>query len=170
MVQRKVETGRWKNEKVIAERLHRWWDRWKMKKFFDVEYAEGTFSFSRNDAKIKEWENLDSSYVIASTVDKSQYNTTEVRERYKSLKWVEFAFRSLKTDDLFVRPVRHWNPKRVRGHVFVSMLSYMIIWEARRGLAKFLERDNENFCLVGSLKGAWNKLNKITIGHNQDPR
>lgn len=164
MIQRNVQTGRWKKEKVIAERLHRWWDRWKMKKFFDVEYGEGAFSFSRNDDKIKDWENLDGSYALTSTVDQTEYDTAQIRERYKSLKWVEFAFRSLKTDDLFVRPVRHWNPERVRGHVFVSMLSYMIVWEARHRLAKFLERDEENFCQAGSLKGLWNKLNNITIG------
>ena len=164
MVKRNVDAGRWKKEKVIAERLHRWWNRWKMKKFFDVDYGEGHFSFSRDDDKIKEWESLDGSYVIASTVDQTEYDTAQIRERYKSLKWVEFAFRSLKTDDLFVRPIRHWNPDRVCGHVFVSMLSYMIIWQARRGFSEFLTRDDENLCEGGSLKQLWTKLNKITIG------
>ena len=44
------------------------------------------------------------------------------------------------------------------------MLSYMILWKARRAFAEFLERDKENYCEAGSLKGIWSKLNKITIG------
>ena len=163
MIKRNVDNGRWKKPKVIAERLHRWWDRWKMKKFFEVDYSETSFSFSRDESKIQEWENLDGSYVIASTVDQNQYDSPQIRDRYKSLKWVEFAFRSMKTEDLFVRPIRHWPPNRVRGHVFVSMLSYMIIWKARRAFAEFLERDDDNLCEAGSLKGIWNKLNKINI-------
>jgi len=37
---------------------------------------------------------------------------------------VERAFRSLKTVDLQVRPIFHWNAGRVRAHVFLCMLAY----------------------------------------------
>ena len=43
---------------------------------------------------------------------------------YKSLAKVERAFRSLKSIDLHIRPIRHWNDDRIRAHVFLCMLAY----------------------------------------------
>jgi transposase len=40
---------------------------------------------------------------------------------YKSLAAVERAFRSLKTVDLYVRPIGHRLAERVRAHVFLCM-------------------------------------------------
>jgi transposase len=49
---------------------------------------------------------------------------------YKGLAVVERAFRSLKTVDLQVRPIFHWNAERVRAHVFLCMLAYYVEWGA----------------------------------------
>jgi len=72
----------------------------------------------------------------------------------------------LKSIVLFIRPIRHWNPERVKGHVFVSTLSYLIRWQAWHDFTEFLDRDDndENRCEAGSLRGVWDKLHKITIG------
>ena len=50
---------------------------------------------------------------------------------YKSLAHVERAFRSMKTVDLHVRPVFHYNAQRVRAHVFLCMLAYYVEWHMR---------------------------------------
>ncbi len=58
-------------------------------------------------------------YVITTDVPAESMDKEEVRDRYKSLGQVEQAFRALKSDDLMLRPIRHWTPERVEGHVFV---------------------------------------------------
>jgi hypothetical protein len=41
---------------------------------------------------------------------------------------VERAFRSLKTVDLKVRPIRHRLEDRVRAHIFLCVLAYYVEW------------------------------------------
>ena len=53
-------------------------------------------------------------------------------QAYKDLSRVERAFRSLKTVDLEIRPIRHWTAQRVRAHVFLCMLAYHVEWHAAR--------------------------------------
>jgi hypothetical protein len=50
---------------------------------------------------------------------------TEVALAYKSLWRVEHAFRDLKSE-LEVRPVYHWTPARVRGHIGVCFLALVV--------------------------------------------
>jgi len=49
----------------------------------------------------------------------------EVAEAYKSLWRVERAFRTFKSP-LEVRPVRHWTESRIRGHVVVCFLAFLL--------------------------------------------
>jgi hypothetical protein len=64
---------------------------------------------------------------------------------YKLLGQVERAFRSLKTIDLKVRPIRHRTANRVRAHIFLCMLAYYVQWhmlEAWRPLL-FCDEDQQ---------------------------
>jgi len=159
MVERNVSLGRWKREKTIAARLHRWLDRWNVGRFFRVDYGPGSFSVQRDEEKIREWERLDGCYVIVTTVPEDRMGTGEVRDRYKSLARVEQAFRTMKTTDEFIRPIRHWTADNVRGHVFMCMLAYLVIWEARRRFAGLLDRDPESReCEGDSLREIWEAL------------
>ena len=54
---------------------------------------------------------------------------------------IERAFRSLKTIDLDIRPIRHWTADRVRAHVFLCMLAYHVEWHLRDALAPLLFHD-----------------------------
>src|SRR5919197_1592118 len=62
---------------------------------------------------------------------------------YKSLAAVERAFRSLKTVDLYVRPIGHRLAERVRAHVFLCMLAYYVEWHMRQALAPLLFDDED---------------------------
>jgi hypothetical protein len=164
-VQRNVEGGRYKREQVIAARLHRWYNHWGMAQFFEVDYGEGRFEYRRNEEKIEQSSNLDGAYVITTTVDAERMDTQQTLDCYKSLARVEKAWRMMKTADEFIRPIRHWNPDRVCGHVFVCMLAYLVIWESRRCFQSFLERDEDRTCEGDSLREIWERLDaEIKIG------
>ena len=57
---------------------------------------------------------------------------------YKSLAWVERAFRSLKTVVLKLRPIFRWRECRVRAHLFLCMLAYYFEWHTSRRLGPLL--------------------------------
>jgi len=169
MIERNVKNGRLKKEQLIGKKLHRWLNNWKMGRFFDISYGEGEFFFAQKEEKIKEYEAIDGFYVITSDVIEDTLNTKELREKYKSLIQVEQAFRTMKTTDLFMRPIRHWNPERVKGHVFLCMLSYLIIWEARQLFAEFISsnpiNDDAKQSDAHSLRIIWDRLNQdVKIG------
>jgi len=119
----------------------------------------------RNEEQIERYSRLDGCYVITSNIEPGAMGTAEVVARYKSLQQVEKAFRSMKTADLFVRPIRHWNADRVKGHVFMCMLAYLIIHESRRRLEPFLTRDPDTReCDGDSLREIWKTLARVKIG------
>ena len=62
---------------------------------------------------------------------------------YKNLTNVERAFRSLKTVDLQIRPIRHRAEMRVRSHLFLCLLAYYVQWHLRRALAPLLFDDED---------------------------
>ncbi len=165
-VRKNVGNGKYMKEKVIAKRLYKWLNKWGMEKCFKIEYGEGFFKYERDQQKIDEFERLDGCYVITTTVEVSVFNKAEVVDHYKRLTWVEQAFRHMKTTDELIRPVRHWNVDRVRGHVFVCMLTYLVIWQARRCFGEFLKRDEDScMCEGDSLREIWEALDEgVSIG------
>ncbi|MDO9152323.1 MAG: hypothetical protein Q7U47_01190 [Paludibacter sp.] len=50
-----------------------------------------------------------------------------IHDRYKDLAKVEFAFRTMKTTLEKIRPIFVRKQERTKGHVFVAMLTYMIV-------------------------------------------
>lgn len=158
-IKKSVTAGRLKDRDKIAKRLYACYDKWNSGRFFEVVYDEGKFDYKLDEGKVAAYANMDGFYVLTSDV--VELSTEEVRTKYKSLQMVEQAFRTMKTTDLFMRPIRHWNAERVKAHVFVCMLSYMIIWKARQAFAEFLNPDDE---LRVSLRTIWKKLEKVQIG------
>lgn len=165
-IEKNVRQGRYKKEKVIAKRLYTCLNRWKMGKCFEIDYSDEKFKYTLNQDKIYELERLDGCYVITTTVKADVMDKNEIVSRYKSLIWVEQIFRHMKTTDEFTRPVRHWNAERVKGHVFMCMLAYLVIWSARNAFVEFLERDEDTcMCEGGSLREIWEELDRgISIG------
>jgi hypothetical protein len=58
-------------------------------------------------------------------------------------RYVERAFRCIKTVDLQVRPVYHRLADRVRAYVFLCMLAYYLEWHMRQRLAPMLFDDTD---------------------------
>ncbi|RRH86660.1 IS1634 family transposase [Mesorhizobium tamadayense] len=115
----------------------------KMAKHFDVEIGDGALTWRRRIGQIEEEARLDGIYVIRTSVPAEHLDAAETVQAYKDLSRVERAFRSLKTVDLEIRPIRHWTAPRVRAHVFLCMLAYHVEWHLRQAWAPLLFHDTE---------------------------
>jgi transposase len=118
-------------------------NRKKMAKHFDVEVADGYLTWQRRIEQIEEEARLDGIYVIRTSMPAGHLDAAETVRVYKDLARVERAFRSLKTVDLEIRPIRHWTAERVRAHVFLCMLAYHVDWLLREALAPLLFHDTD---------------------------
>jgi transposase len=117
--------------------------RHKMAKHYQLQIADGSFTWSRNEAAITCEEQLDGIYVIRTSERKSALSAADCVRTYKSLSLVERAFRCLKGIDLLVRPIRHRVDPRVRAHLFLCMLAYYVEWHMREALRPLLFADEE---------------------------
>src|SRR5262244_676806 len=115
----------------------------KMAKHVALDIRDGHFSWSRKGEQIAAEARLDGIYVIRTSVPADALSSDHAVQAYKDLSRVERAFRSMKTIDLEIRPIRHWNADRVRAHVFLCMLAYHVEWHLRRALAPLLFHDTD---------------------------
>jgi hypothetical protein len=118
-------------------------NRHKMAKHFDLDITDAAFSFARKTAEIAAEAATDGVYVIRTSLPKEAFDDAATVRSYKSLAFVERAFRCIKTVDLQVRPVYHRLADRVRAHVFLCMLAYYLEWHMRQRLAPMLFDDTD---------------------------
>src|SRR3984893_8793193 len=129
-----VEIGLAVGEVVIAK---------KMAKHFALDIRDGHFTWARKVDQIAAEAKLDGIYVIRTSVPAEDLGPAHAVQAYKDLSRVERAFRSMKTVDLEIRPIRHWSADRVRAHVFLCMLAYYVEWHLRQVLAPLLFHDTD---------------------------
>ena len=130
-----------RGEQTIALRVGRVIDRFNVAKHFELTITDTTFAFRRKADSIATESALDGLYVIRTSLSALQLDAAAAVAAYKSLAHVERAFRSMKTMDLHVRPVFHYNTERVRAHVFLCMLAYYVEWHLRQRLKPMLFDD-----------------------------
>ena len=82
-----------------------------------------------NRSAIREAEKLDGRFVVHSNDD--TLSAEDMALGYKQLMRVEQAWRTLKSS-LKIRPVYHWPEHRIRAHVFISVLSLLLVRVAER--------------------------------------
>ncbi len=115
--------------------------------------------------KVAQEKSFDGCYIISTDVDKNQMNTVEVVNAYKSLTFVERAFRNLKTVQLEIRPVYHKNDDRIRSHVLLCMLAYYLQWHMEQRLVPLFKADGEGENRRWTFRGVIDCLAQIT--HNR---
>jgi transposase len=115
----------------------------KMAKHFVVTIGDDHLSWHRRLDQIEAEAHLDGIYVIRTSMPAEHMGAAETVQAYKDLSHVERAFRSLKSVDLEIRPIRHWSADRVRAHVFLCMLAYHVERHLREALAPLLFHDTD---------------------------
>lgn len=132
-----------RGEQTIALRVGRVIERFHMAKHLALTITDDSLSWARKDEAIAAEAALDGLYVIRTSLSQSQLDAPATVAAYKSLAHVEWAFRSIKTVDLQVRPVFVYSEQRVRAHVFLCMLAYYVEWHMRARLKPMLFDDEQ---------------------------
>jgi transposase len=128
---RRVEQGTLTGKAEIGLAVGAVWNRWRVKKHFELEITDTSLSFTRKQQQIDQEAALDGIYVLRTSVSAETLPAAEVVRSYKQLKEVERAFRSFK-GPLEIRPVHHRLEDRVRAHVFLCTLAYHLEWHLRQ--------------------------------------
>jgi len=117
------------------------------------------------DEKVrKEIELLDGCYVITTSLtNTSKDSKEEIHKAYKTLIKVENAFKLLKTEFLEIRPLYLRTDSRIKGHIFLSMLSYNIVLKLK-GYVKDVEFDFKSIVLkLEAVQTTRNTINSLTF-------
>ena len=138
-----VSAGRIKTEAAIGRKIEAALRSTKMNKHIITTVGPGSFDYQIEEDSVSAEAATDGIYVIRTTVPDSEANQAQVVEFYKNLANVEKVFRSLKSIDINVRPVRHFLENRVRAHVFLCVLSAHLLHFAKEKLAPLTFRDTE---------------------------
>ncbi len=128
MVERGRTGGRGglRGEAAIGERVGRVVNKYRMAKHFQRTITEQSFTYGRDEASIAQEAVLDGLYVLRTNVARERLDPGGVVLAYKSLSQVEQAFRHFKLSDLEVRPIYHYTEPRVRAHLLICMLAYLV--------------------------------------------
>jgi transposase len=130
-----VTAGRLKDTDKIGIRVGKIIGKHKVGKHFLWEISDGSFTFRRNEENIAAEARLDGIYVIRAARVPEGTSAAGIVKIYKNLKHVERDFKTIKIDDLDVRPIRHYLATRVEAHLLICMLAAYLTWHLRKAFA-----------------------------------
>ncbi len=127
-VREAVAHGRLHGKDAIGLRVGKVINKYKVGKHFKLFIGDDGFDYEIDPSKVASEAALDGIYVIRTSLPDPRMKAEQVVLSYKLLSQNERAFRSMKTLDLNVRPIRHRLENRVRAHIFLCMLAYYVQW------------------------------------------
>ena len=127
----------------IGVRVGKVVNKYKVGKHFTLDIHDDRFDFEIAADKVAAEAALDGIYVVRTSLPEPRMSADDTVRSYKRLGQVERAFRSLKTVDLEVRPIRHHREDRVRAHLFLCMLAYYVQWHMLEAWRPLLCCDEE---------------------------
>jgi hypothetical protein len=131
----RVRAGRLAGAAAIGVEAGKVISKYKTGKHFDLAITDDSLAVTRRQDRIDAEAALDGFYVLRTPVPASELDTAAVVTAYKNLKYVERDFRSIKADDLDLRPVFHRLEERVKAHVLICMLACYLTWHLRKAWA-----------------------------------
>jgi hypothetical protein len=138
----RVAAGRLQGAGAIGVEVGKVISKYKTAKHFCTDITDTSLAVTRKQAQIGAEAALDGFYVLRTPLPASQLDARGVVTAYKNLKYVERDFRSIKADDLDLRPVFHRLEERVKAHVLICMLACYLTWHLRRAWAPLTFTDD----------------------------
>ena len=155
-IKRLVDVGKLKDREKILKKATLALDKTNRKYFSYSSSQDALFFYFTKDKVIREEEILDGIFIIKTTA--FDLSPEELIRQYKNLAGAERAFREIK-DFLYLRPIRHYQDDRVKAHVFICVLSYL--------LEKIIEKKVRQSHLEITAREALDKLDDIRLAKNQ---
>ncbi len=115
--------------------------RYKMRKHFDLQITDRSFTFTRKTEQITNEAALDGIYILRTGLTTQECSTSDVVRSYKNLEQAERAFKTFKGPELQIRPIHHHLETRVRAHIFLCMLAYYLTWHLKQAWTPLLFKD-----------------------------
>jgi hypothetical protein len=137
----RVQAGKLSGAAAIGVRVGAVVNKWKMAKHLQVAITDTTMQVTRRQDAIAAEAALDGIYVLRTNTGPDQLNPTDTVTAYKALSNLERDWRTIKVDDLELRPIRHWLETRVRAHVLICMLAAYLVWHLRKAWAPLTYTD-----------------------------
>jgi transposase len=141
-IKRRVDAGTLQGKVQIGLEVGAVWNRFKVKKHFEVNITDDALSYQRKEQQIAQEAELDGIYVIrAGRINPDELAAAGLVRAYKQLKEAEKGFRSFK-GPLEVRPIHHRLEDRVRAHLLICLLAEYLRWHLRHAWAELLFYDD----------------------------
>jgi Transposase DDE domain len=115
--------------------------RYRMRKHFQIEITNTTFTYTRDTTGIAAEAALDGFYILRTSLTDTDLAAGDVVRAYKNLEQAERAFGSLKGPELQIRPIHHHLAERVKAHVLICMLGYYLTWHLKAAWKPLLFTD-----------------------------
>jgi hypothetical protein len=149
-VEQRVASGRLKDPAKIGAAVERALQRHYGYRYYAWELKEGMLRITEHPVRLAQEKKYEGRYLLQT--DQADMTAAEAVRQYKELAEVERAFRNLK-DPLSLRPINHRAAHRVRAHIFVAALAFLL----NRLLERRLKAAHTNL----STDDAWSALETI---------
>lgn len=146
-INKSISDGNLKDHHKILVRADKIISKNKVKKFFEItELEDGKFDYKINNDKLNKVAKYDGLFVITTTYKNG--DCFDILSQYKNLRKIEKAFHHIK-NYIELRPIYHYKENRVKAHVFICFLSYLLLQTLERKLkdidsgysaSKFIEK------------------------------
>ena len=157
-----VAGGRLREAPKIAAKAATALQKVTARKYFEYEASDGEFTFHLNEAQIASERRLEGRYFLFTNA--ARFNANDAVEAFFTLQEVERAFREMK-DFLRLRPIYHWTDRRVRAHILVCVLAYLLERSFSHQLreAKLEMSPREGLDWLSRVHASENKLGEMTV-------
>ena len=149
-VQRRVAQGRLKKPEKIGGAVERVLQRHHCYRYYAWELHDGHLRFFEHPVNLPREKKYEGKYLMQT--DQSDLNAEDAVAHYKELNEVERGFHALK-DPIGMRPIWHHAERRVRAHIFVAALAFLV--------DRMLERALRDARVNLSSTSAWQALETI---------
>src|SRR5208282_475098 len=149
-VQKRVAAGRLKQPEKIGAAVERVLQRHHGCRYYAWELTDGQLRFFEHPVNLPREQKYEGKYLIQT--DQPDMTAQDAVTHYKELNEVERGFHALK-DPIGMRPIWHRADRRVRAHIFVAALAFL--------LDRMLERALRDAKANLSSTAAWQALETI---------